>query len=433
MRRPIGDDGQQQRIKHVVVIVQENRSFENFFAGYPGANAPTSGCAKSRKPAPQSRPERSGSCPSGDTSVPLHQVTFKNNHDLPHNWPASMKDWDNGNMDGFSLFGKKPTYAYAYMDRKEIVPYWTMAQQYVLLDAMFPTEFGGSFTAHLTLIAGTDDLQLPSTAEVDFPNAAPDDCDSVPGTRSSYINADRKEFHYQGPFPCFDQFNTIAEVLDRADISWRIYATRVLAGGFWEPFEEIKYVRYGPDWPSNVVAPQTKVLTDISSGNLAAVTWVTPSYADSDHPAHHSDQGPSWVSSIVNAIGESPFWNSTAIIVLWDDWGGFYDNAKPPQLDYRGLGIRVPCLIISPYAKVGYVDHTQYEFGSILRFIEEVNGVRAGSIGSVKNGYTDGRATGLSDAFDFTKPPRKFSTIPSKYPRSYFLHEPPSSDPVDTQ
>ena len=185
MQRHVRNDGEQQRIKHIVVIVQENRSFENFFAGYPGANAPTSGCAKSRTPAPQSRPAPSGSCPPGDTSVPLHQVTFTNNPDLAHNWGASMKDWDGGKMDGFSLFGAKPTYAYAYMNRKEIAPYWTMAQQYVLADAMFPTEFGGSFTAHLTLIAGTDELQLPSTAEVDFPNAAPDDCDSPPGTKSS--------------------------------------------------------------------------------------------------------------------------------------------------------------------------------------------------------------------------------------------------------
>ena len=87
-----------------------------------------------------------------------------------------------------------------------------------------------------------------------------------------------------------------------------------------------------------------------------------------------SDKGPSWVASVVNAIGESSYWDSTAIVVLWDDWGGWYDNAKPPQLDYRGLGFRVPCLIISPYAKEGYVDRTQYEFASILRFIEQVYG-----------------------------------------------------------
>ncbi len=248
-----------KHIKHVVVIVQENRSFENFFAGYPGADAPMTGCAQgtSQKPIKQTS---SAPCASGDIAVPLHEVTFENNHDLPHNWGAAMRDWDKGNMDGFSAFGPPGKYAaYAYMDRSEIVPYWTMAQQYVLADKMFPTEFGGSFTGHLTLIAGTDDLRPPNRAEVDFPNGAPDDCDSPPGTRSSYLSEDRVEHYYAGPFPCFNQFNTIAEVLDRAGISWRIYATRVLDGGFWEPFEAIAYVRYGPDWPANVIAPQTKI------------------------------------------------------------------------------------------------------------------------------------------------------------------------------
>jgi phospholipase C len=220
-------------------------------------------------------------------------------------------------------------------------------------------------------------------------------------------------------------------VLDGAGISWKYYASKLLDAGLWEPFETMKYVRYGPDWNTNIIAPQTQVLNDAADGNLAAVSWVTPSHADSDHPAYQSDTGPSWVASVVNAIGESPYWNSTAIIILWDDWGGWYDNAPPPQLDYRGLGFRVPCLIISPYARAGYVDHTQYEFGSILKFIEEVYGT--GNIGPSSQGYTDERATSLDPAFDFTQQPRPFTAIPSKYPRSHFLREPPSDLPVDTE
>jgi phospholipase C len=421
-------------LSHVIVIIQENRSFENFFAGYPGANAPLTGCAS---PAPGGAPARRGSsssCPSGDTQVTLHQDTFHNNPDLQHNWTSSMVDWNNGQMDGFSKFGTKHGLyeAYDYIDHTEIKPYWDMANQYVLADAMFPTEFGGSFTGHLTLIAGTDDIELPGKAEVNFPSQAPDDCDSYPGTKSDFLTPDRR-VHYTGPFPCFDQFNTIAQVLDGAGVSWKIYATKVLDGGMWEPFEAIKYVRYGPDWPGNIVAPQTKVLTDVPNGKLASVTWVTPSHADSDHPGYHGDTGPSWVASVVNAIGESSYWSTSAIVVVWDDWGGFYDNAPPPQLDYRGLAIRVPCLIISPYAKQGHVSHVQYEYGSILRFIEEVYGVPAGSIGPVSKGYTDGRAASLDDAFDFKQSPRPFVPIGSKYPKSHFLHEPPSDEPVDTE
>jgi phospholipase C len=423
-----------RHIKNVIVIIQENRSLENFFAGYPGANAPTSGCAIAQN---ASEVGSGSGCPPGEVSVPLQKDTFENNPGaLPHDWSSSMIDWDGGKMDGFSQAASSsgPYAAYAYIDRSEIRPYWTMARQYVLADEMFPTEFGGSFTGHLTLVAGTDDIRPPSKAEVDFPTAGPYDCDSPHGTSSSYLLSDPyRELRYNGPFPCFDQFNTMAQVLDNAGVPWKFYAFAVMNAGMWEPFEAIKYVRYGSDWSTDIVAPQTKILSDAKHARLPSVSWVTPSELDSDHPVAHSDSGPSWVASIVNAIGTSSYWPTSAIIVIWDDWGGFYDNDAPPQLDYRGLGIRVPCLIISPYAKKGYVSHLQYEYGSILRFIEEVYGIPAGSIGPASLGYTDARARSLDDAFDFTQKPRKFSKIPSKYPEAHFLHERPSNERLDTQ
>jgi phospholipase C len=432
-----------QYISHVVVIIQENRSFENFFTGYPGANAPPSGCAipeTNARSATSRRVARRGSssdCPKGDISVALKPITF-NYVDLGHDWQASQVSWDNGKMDGFSKFccAGGPYPAYSYVKQSLITPYWDMAQQYVLADEMFPTEWGGSFTGHLTLVAGTDNIeQAPSEAEIDNPQRAPYDCDSPPGTKSSYVTSKQVVEANKGPFPCFDQWNSIAEVLDNAGISWKYYATKKLDAGIWEPFEAMQYVRYGPDWAPNIIAPQTKILTDPGKGDLASVSFVTPSLADSDHPPINgqkgSDLGPSWVASVVNAIGKSSYWNSTAIIVLWDDWGGWYDNSKPPQLDYRGLGFRVPCIIISPYAKTGYVDSTQYEFGSVLKFIEEVYGT--GSIGPTSQGYTDQRATSLDAAFDFSQQPRPFTPIGSKYPLSHFLHEPPSNEPVDTQ
>jgi phospholipase C len=430
-----------QYISHVVVIIQENRSFENFFAGYPGANAPLSGCSlppsdskiHRRTAAPFRRESTSGSgCPPGDITIPLKPITF-DGPDLQHNWRSSEVDYDKGNMDGFGKFGHKGAYgAYAYVEQSEVEPYWSMANQYVLADAMFPTEWGGSFTGHLTLVAGNDQINAtPSESEVDFPNGLHDDCDAPAGTRSSYIMAKGEEHYYQGPFPCFDQFNTIADVLDKAAISWKIYADRLVGAGMWEPFEEIKSVRYGPDWRTNVIAPQTRILTDPGNGQLADVTWVTPTKKDSDHPGNRSAAGPSWVASVVNAVGESSYWNTSAIIVVWDDWGGWYDNAKPPQLDYRGLGFRVPCLIISPYAKTGYVDDTQYEYGSILKFIEEVYNLP--NIGPASEMYTDARAKGLDNAFDFSQQPRAFVKIRGKYPLAHFLHEPYSNEPVDTE
>ncbi len=426
-----------QYIKHVVVIVQENRSFDNFFAGFPGANAPTFGCAASAGNTHRTVRAVSSGCPSGDTQVPLRRISFRGPN-LRHDWESSMTDWDNGRMDGFSAYGLHGPYeAYAYVDRHEIAPYWTMATQWVLADAMFPTEFGGSFTAHLMLVAGNDDLKhSPARAEVDFPNGRYEDCDSPRGTVSSYLTSDRVVHTDQGPFPCFNQFNTIAQVLDGAGVSWKYYAHVHKYAGMWSPFEAIDYVRHGPDWQNNVIAPETTVLTDAGDGTLAAVSWVSPSKADSDHPEAHSDRGPSWVASVVNAIGESSYWSTTAIVILWDDWGGWYDNASPQQLDYRGLGIRVPCLIISPYARKGkgpggYVSHTLYEYGSILKFIEETFGLPY--IGKAVDGYTDERANSLSDSFDFTQPPRPFTHIPAKYPASRLINEPSSDEPVDTE
>ncbi len=400
------------KISHIVVIIQENRSFENFFAGYPGADAPMSGYAGSQK-------------------VPLKPISF-DGPDLEHSWKSSIGSWDNGKMDGFNQFGtpSDPTAGYVYVKRSLVKPYWDMAKQYVLADAMFPTEFGGSFTGHLTLVAGTDDLSKRK-AEVDVPTLPPDDCDAAPGTKSSYLTPDRVEHASKGPFPCFNQFSTIAQVLDAASVSWKYYATELVGAGMWEPFEAIKYVRYGSDWDSHIIAPQTTVLSDPGNDQLASVSWVSPSVQDSDHPESKSDRGPSWVASVVNAIGESPYWDSTAIVVLWDDWGGWYDDAPPPQLDYRGLGIRVPCIVISPYAKKKYVDHTQYEYGSVLRFIEETFSLP--NIGPVSSGYTDGRATSLDNAFDFNQSPRPFVPIKSKYAMKTFLREPPSHAPVDTQ
>jgi phospholipase C len=423
-------------ISNVIVIIQENRSFENLFAGYPYANAPMFGCVNRRVhakllPLPTKQLSSGSDCPAGDVKVALTQTTFQENFDIRHDWNSSMTEWHKGKMDGFGAYGKKhgKYVAYQYVDRSQVKPYWDMASQYVLSDAMFPTEFGGSFTGHLTLVAGTDDL-IPTKAEVDFPNGIYDDCDSPPGTRSSYLDPKRKVHRFKGPFPCFTQWNTIANPLDSAGVPWKYYASKVLDAGFWEPFEAMSYVRYGPDW-SNIVAPQQQFLTDAADGNLASVNWVTPSKEDSDHPKYLSDTGPSWVASLVNAVGESSYWNTSAIIVVWDDWGGFYDNAPPPQPDYRGLGIRVPCLIISPYAKQGYVSHVQLEFASVLKFIEEVYGLD--SIGPGSQGYSDQRANDLQDAFDFSQSPRPFVPFASKYKKEHFLREPPSNEPVDTE
>ena len=175
---------------------------------------------------------------------------------------------------------------------------------------------------------------------------------------------------------------------------------------------------------ADVISPSSQVLTDIGDGRLADVVWVMPTQAASDHPKVNDGSGPSWVASIVNAIGNSQYWSNTAIFITWDDWGGFYDHVKPQIYNSFELSFRVPLIVVSQYAKTGYVSNTQHEFGSILKFTEETFGLPS-------LGTTDARADDLSDCFSFTnQQPRHFKRIRTKYPASYFFHL-PSKEPDD--
>ncbi|MBV8375224.1 MAG: hypothetical protein JO302_06910 [Candidatus Eremiobacteraeota bacterium] len=409
-------------IKHVVIVIQENRSFESLFAGFPGADAPMTGdCLNSLGQLQQ---------------IPLEPIDWTGTRtDLPHGYPAAWIDYDDGKMDGFCKAQIFPGQAaglfpYTYMEHDLIAPYRTMAHRYVLADHMFPTEAGGSFTGHLALLSGNTTL-TPTTAVGLVPSAEPWGCDAPAGATVPSITS-AHTIQRPGPRPCFYQFTSIASTLDAAGVSWRYYAPWVNvpgSGRIWSEFDAIDDVRHSKHW-KDVVSPETRVLEDASDDNLPSVAWVVPSYANSDHPPGAA-HGPSWVASVVNAIGESKDWNSSAIIVVWDDWGGFYDNVKPPQLDFRGLGVRVPCMIISPYAREHYVSHTQYEFGSILRFIEEVFDLPP--IGPTSAGYTDMRATSIVDSFDFRQKPRHYHHIDAPDSKEYFLSQRPSGQPPDSE
>jgi phospholipase C len=400
-------------IKHVVVIVQENRSFENLFAGFPGADAPMFGY------------DLAGH------KVPLSTVNFTPLENVNHDFGPAVRSWNHGKMNGFtgSVSGLPEHYNYAHLNRVEVKPYWDMAKEYVLADHMFPTEFGPSFTGHLSLIAGTTSLSHDKSV-ANNPIGGPWGCDAAPGTITFSVDLSREI--KPGQFPCFTQFNTMATVLDAGNVSWKYYAPAISAnkgGVLWSVFDAIKAVRYSKDWKANVSSPQTNVLTDAKNGTLPNVSWVIPDWEWSDHTSSGSDLGPSWVTAVVNAIGQGPDWKSTAIVIVWDDWGGWYDNVPPPHVDYRGPGIRVGCIIISPYAKPHYVSKTEYEFGSILHFEEQAFGLPP--IGPSADGYTDARANSLVDSFDFTQTPRAFTPFQSKYPPSTFLLARPSYRPPD--
>ncbi len=425
-------------IKHVIVMIQENRSFDDFFATFPGADGATHGKMSNGK------------------TIALKQTTLAEPCDFGHTSQGFMRDYDGGKMDGFNLegvngancsrkgqdAGKLP---YQYVDPSDIQPYWDIAEQYVLADHLFQTQGSGSYTAHQDLIRGDttiDQAQVQSL--VDVPTGLPWGCDAGTGTTTPLLVWTGSELQRQkGPFPCTNQFpasgayyETLRDLLDAKPVSWKYYTPKLQpgVGQYWNAFDTIAPVRYGSEWTTNVVSPETTIFDDIQKGALPAMSWLIPDEDNSDHPGPANDTGPSWVASVVNAVGQSPYWKSTAIVVVWDDWGGFYDHVPPAFFDHwGGLGFRVPMLVVSAYppkgqsSGSGYISHTQYEFGSILKFVEDTFGL--GRLGT-----TDGkRAASIGDCFDFTRRARAFVPIQSKYSRRYFEHQKPSNLPVDTE
>ncbi len=373
-------------IKHVVIIIQENRTFDNLFNGYPGADT-----------------AQSGKMSTGQT-VQLHSQDWIAPADISHSHVNWWRQYAGGNL-YFDLGtpGSQPaTYPYAYTPQSETVPYWTLAQRYVLADRMFQSNTGPSFVAHQYLIAGSSEYAAGHFADENPNHGGIWGCDDPAGVTVQQLGPNGTSL--PGPYPCFD-YPTLADEFDAKRISWRYYAPSVFGtgGSIWSAFDAISHIRSGADWTTDVISPETQILTDVPSGTLAAVTWVVPSGGNSDHCCG-SQNGPAWVASVVNGVGQSQFWNSTAIFVTWDDWGGWFDHVSPPQLDGMGLGFRVPLVVISPYAKQGYVSHVQHEFGSILRFTEEDFGVAALAA-------SDARADDLLDAFDFTQSPRAYVPV----------------------
>lgn len=408
------------RIRHIVVIVQENRSFDNLFNGFPGADTVQVG-----------RKHDGG-------TIHLKPVSFLHEADLDHTHAGALMEYDHGKMDGWDLerpdvVQKEPqppsTLAYAYLPRSETRPYWQLAEKYALADRMFQPLFGPSFAEHQYLIAGQ------SSNVVDNPDVGSNTnffwgCDSPADARALVNNTPGR-----GVFPCFT-YRTIADLLDAKRVSWRYYAPPGdHLGAVWSAFDAIHGVRYGPDWEKNVVSPETRVLTDIENRSLPDVSWVVPSASSSD-PAYPrqprfryvemvTNKGPEWVGSIVNAIGKTPYWKDTAIFILWDDWGGWFDHVAPQQLDSMGLGFRVPLIVVSPYAKTGYVSHVQHEFGSILHFTEQTFGL--GTLGT-----SDARADDLADCFDFGGEPHTFVALQTRLDAAYFLRSQEADEPPDS-
>jgi phospholipase C len=445
----------QSPIKHVVIIFQENRTPDNLFQGLciPPYGSPSAcGTGQNQYNIAQTNLDSNGN------TVTLQPLDLGSNgfnpdlYDLSHAHSAFVSMYNNGLMNGANLIpvtcDSSPTCPppdlpanpqYMYVNPADVTPYLTLAQTYALGDNMFQSNQGPSFPAHQFIFSGTSqpgngpEPNWFVSSNVDGIGAG---CIATVGSVVRQINSSGDENFYM--YPCFEH-QTLGDLLDTANISWRYYSPA--AASIWTAPNAISHlcqsqtqngelVCTGSDWTSNVSVPPNGgskyVLSDIANGQLADVSWVIPTAPESDHPVLNDGSGPSWVASVVNAIGNSQYWADTAIFVTWDDWGGWNDHVAPPILNSYEYGFRVPVLVISPYTKSGYASHVQHNFGSIVKFVEE-------NYGLPSLGYADATSDDFSDCFDFNQTPLTFQTIPAPLPASYFINDMrPHRDP-DTE
>jgi phospholipase C len=406
------------KIKHVVILVQENRSFNNLFYGYKGAKTSKYGYDSSGQ------------------RIKLLPIPLETTWDIEHDSYGDLAACNGkGILAGTDCrqngFNKEQAYCgstcpiahpeYAYVPNSETKPYFAMADEWVLADHMFASNFdASSFISHQYIISGQ------AEKAINFPDGAWG-CPGGRYDRIAEVGPDRQPLYSKQEVVCWDP-TTLGDELDKASVSWAFYG--VIYNGapyIWIAYQAINHIYNGSDWSEDIIGPPARVIADVTRGKLRSVSWVTPTWTNSDHPGNSSNTGPSWVASVVNAIGESKYWDSTAIFVFWDDYGGWYDPVPQPYADIDGLGMRLPMLVISPYARQHHVAHTQYEHGSILKFVEDVFGL--GRLTA-----SDSRANSPArDCFDFSQSPRKFVPIQAPYSRSFFLHQPLDDHVVDAE
>jgi phospholipase C len=369
-------------IKRVVYLMLENRSFDHLFGAFPGVNGATVGVAHGKErplaPAPQWM--------AGD---------------LPHDSRDMERSVNHGKMDGFSQNEIAAYFAYTQATAQSIPNYWHWARNFVLCDNVFASAIGNSFPQHLYFVAGQSGGAFTAPQAVKpvtrggrtFKSWG---CDGDPG---QYLFVKDSQGRVGRHGPCFD-IRTVGDQLRERGIDWRFYSPPYYQVGYiWNPFSAIPtYIHDRGLWRRHIV-DTSALIHHAREGNLPAVTWAVPRYEFSDHPPYSTCFAQNWVTEVVNAVMRSPVWHHTAIFLTWDEWGGFYDHVPPPHVDPLGFGLRVPMLVISPYAKKGYVDDALGEFSSPLRFVADNWGLPY---------LTDriARTHNFEHVFDFRRKPR---------------------------
>ncbi len=355
-------------IKHIIYIMKENRSFDNYFARYPGAEGTTTGKT------------------SDGRTVELSVAPDVQEPDLGHSFFDGLISINGGKMDQFDLvLNGDDLSGYSSFTREGIPAYWAYADNFVLGDHHFTSMYGPTFPEHLYTVGGqANDVtgnKLQTSSEGGY-------CDDPNETVYKFVDLSKKEQQevmeaeeradtdrvgdfWEEVRACFD-FEVIQDQMDEEGISWHYYADE---GSWMNALLAIKHMRFSEHWGTDIT-PEEDFPEDIANGELAEVSWVVPGPGFNEHPGGPSVcMGENWTVGVVNQIMKSKYWKNTVIFLDWDDNGGFYDHVPPPHTDHMGLGARAPFLVISPWVKQGYINKTVTEPSGVLKFIEDVHGL----------------------------------------------------------
>lgn len=367
-------------IKHLIVLMQENHTFDNYFGTYPGVDGIPEGVCMPVDPTDPQNQECVKPWRIGDSAI----------QDPDHSPGTFALQYNGGKMDGFvyALNQRRQNgkLAMGYYDYQDLPYYWNLASEYVLMDRFFSSEAGGSFGNHMFWVAG------------------------VPGDVKSNVQPGD-----------YDKVVTIFDRLEEKGVSWKFYVQNydpfltyrnADQGGtrasqvVWVPLLNFDRFIDNPELNKHIV-DLSEYYTDLENGTLPAVAYIAPSGA-SEHPPGSIQSGQTFVKSLIQTLMRSSAWDSSAFLLVYDDWGGWYDHVVPPQVDEDGYGFRVPGLLVSAYARKGYIDNTTYDYTSILKFIQENWGVQPMA-------SRDAAATSFIGAFDFESEPRPAVFLPSTY------------------
>jgi len=403
-------------IEHVVFLIKENRTFDHYFGQYPGAEGVTVGNRMERDP--------SGRWVDGP-EVPLEIAPYIQPHDITHGFSSGLYSINGGKMNGYNIIGEGSDLSgYVQHSRETLPNYWKLADRFVLADQFFTSMYGPTFPEHLYTVAAQSNGVIDNKTNADTEGSYCDDpkeftkrfpLEDLTGDQISRI-MDLEEnitdsipnqlleiaSYWEDTRTCFD-IPVLPDRLEKKGISWKYYG---LPDQWMNGLQAIEHVWEGP--MRQKIQDPDQILTDLENDELPAVSWLIPPEGSSnEHPGAGTNVcvGENWTVDRLNAIFESEAWPTTVVVIVWDDFGGFYDHVPPPHLDTMGLGPRTPGLIISPYSTPGdnrdggSIDSTTYEFSSVLAFIEKLHHLRPLT-------DRDANADPLSGALDFTQEPR---------------------------